>query len=172
MEWFESQCQERLPEEAAKGISIKWDHQALFQVTAVAIPARGLWAARFVTPIEPYAQRRVVPGRIWITEFSVKMWDDELRLAVRIQCASTSHCLNIPFQRDCPEVVRTIASTCQLEEALVISKEPWRLEDEDDLEELFDAVVDRQRMMPIWLITQPGRTIPYIMSGSSLAEKG
>ena len=78
-------------------------------------------------------------------------------LGVRNLCTSGPNVVDeVPIST--PNFIRFFAKRIGLLDADVeIAQEPWRIQDEDDLRDLYELVASPERFLPIVLVTEPYR---------------
>lgn len=152
--WFAQKFPDELPEEAGQLKSFEIDQFGQQVIQCVSLPQRRLWSARLVQPDAPYNDRPAVAGRSWITEVVLSHGNEGTHFGVRVQCVSTSYSAeSIAFTR--PRVVVDMARTVGLMERLPITGEPWILCSEEDVDQLYRAVTDPDRQLPVVVLTAP-----------------
>lgn len=123
-----------------------------------------------------------IAGKMWITEASLYVENDKLQLGVK-------NSFNIMAQTEidyknysCPQFVRTIANTVQLMDAGERIGSVHEINDEPDLESLYNLVLNKKRSFPViviseaskggleylYVIEEPGA---YFLDGSKLSEE-
>lgn len=142
----------------------------------VSIPPECLWSLRLVQPDAPFRDRPPVPGRTWTTEIAIARYGSDLRLGVRVICASLPYGRNeITFSR--PRVVLDLAGKFDLRDHRQIDGKPWRLQDSDDLFKLQELLIHWRRGLPVYLLTEPDprrlgvSTRPFLLDEDYLARK-
>jgi hypothetical protein len=96
-------------------------------VHVVSLPKEGVWSLRLVHPDAPFKGRPAVPGRTWTTEIAIARYGANLRLGLRVICAS------LPYGRDeitmtRPGVVVSLSRRFALCDFPPVSGEPRRLD--------------------------------------------
>lgn len=100
---------------------------------------------------------RGLRDRYWTTEVCVVEAADGAMLGVRNLCTSGPNVVDeVPIST--PNFIRFFAKRIGLLDADVeIAQEPWRIQDEDDLRDLYELVASPERFLPIVLVTEPYR---------------
>ena len=148
LQWASEQV--GLPNIAAASVSEPFDAPDMPGVKfGVAVSRDGAtWVARMERP------DREVPQRTWMTEASVVTLADSALFAVRNTCSAPAGPSAVP--RSVPNFVKKIAKLVGLYDAdEVIDDIEWTIEDEEDLQDLYDLVTSSDRFLPVVLVTHP-----------------
>jgi hypothetical protein len=100
---------------------------------------------------------REIRDRYWTTEVCVVEDTDFALLGVRNVCTSGADVVDeVPVST--PNFVKFFAKRIGLLDAdTEISADVWRIQDEQDLDDLYDLVVSPERFLPVILVTEPYR---------------
>ena len=155
LDWLQSKFPAAIPDAARDGKSFgKEEHGQTLH--GVSISEDGLWSVRLLQPDapSPYGDREAVAGRTWTTELSLARDGDGIRVAVRVLCASLPF-TQAPIVLTRPRVVLDLANSVGLCDVRPVVSTPWRLEQEDDLTEFHDFLVNPDRTLPVFMLTEP-----------------
>jgi hypothetical protein len=96
-----------------------------------------------------------------------------LHVGIRLMCASLPLATApIPFSR--PRVVLDLATAFTLMDACPIQPQALAIETPEDLDALYELVTDKERQLPVYLLTQPAaqpKQLPYLLDEGALAKK-
>jgi hypothetical protein len=154
--WVRDRVPERLPQAAWDGQSFRmeWPGQ---KVEVIAIPERGVWSFRLEHPDMPFGNRPAVPGRTWTTDITFTKREQGLSVGVRSFCASLPYGdAEVVFTR--PRVVVELAQRLGLTDQRNLSREPWLLATEQDLNEFKAFLTNASRLLPVVVLSQPDKT--------------
>lgn len=151
--WAEKKLPQPLPAPARQLECFDMDLHGQQQANGIAIPEDGLWCFRLVQPDAPFMEREAVPGRTWTTDISLQKWNDRVRLGVNVLCVSTEYAQGpIPLMR--PHFLLDLSERYDLHETLPMDGKPWMLENEEELQLLYDRLLSSGRSFPIIVLTQ------------------
>ncbi len=177
LDWLASKFPAALPAAAKAGKSFNADeHGQTLQV--VSIPEVGLWSARLMQPDapSPYGDRDAVAGRTWTTELSLAADGAQVRVGIRVLCASLPF-TQAPIKLTRPRVVVDLANRFKMRDVKPIAAEPLYLKQEDELPRLLALLTNPARSLPVFLLTQPdphrlGLNVkPFLLDEVQLARR-
>lgn len=151
--WLKQKFPRRLPARADRGESIELD-SGNHRLEVIGIPEAGLWCARLMQPDTAFKGKPGVAGRSWITDVSIQRRDKEVAVGVRVQCASTPDSVE-SFQYTRPRIVPDWGKGIGLRTSRPLRDEPWTIDGAGDLERLQELIADRDRELPVVVLTQP-----------------
>lgn len=98
-----------------------------------------------------------IPGRSWTTEICIVEGETRALLGVRNLCTSGPNVTeDVPIST--PRFVRFFARRIGLLDADVeLGQDPWHVQDEQDLQDLYDLITSSDRFLPVILATEPYR---------------
>jgi hypothetical protein len=155
LRWVAQKYPETLPAAAARAESFLSEVPGQ-KLEGVALPQDGLWTLRLEQPDVRFADRDAIAGRIWVTDLSARAGDDAVEVAVRVQCASLPDCA-APIVLTRPRVVKDWARSLDLRAGVRLTESPWRLANLVDLDTLRALLTNRDRDLPVVVLTQPDR---------------
>jgi hypothetical protein len=156
MDWLDAKFPQTLPKQARELESFDLDHHGQQQISGVSLPEDGLWSVRLIQPDAPYMNRLAVAGRTWTTEIALRKSAQNVRMAVRVLCASAPYAIE-PITLTRPRIVIDLAQKFGLRELRPLDGQPWMLSTDEDIQSLFDLLTNDKRTLPIILLTQPDR---------------
>jgi hypothetical protein len=174
--WVKDRSPERLPQAAWDGESfrVEWPGQ---KVEAIAIPDLGTWSFRLEHPDMPYGDRPAVPGRTWTTDIAFANGEQGISVGVRSFCASLPYSGDAEVTMTRPRIVLELAARHGLHDQRTLSREPWLLANEQDLQALEGLLLDPHRHLPVVVLTQPDKTrftvdvSDYVLDPRELANR-
>jgi len=173
--WAAQKFPEPLPDNARDGAPFSLETGGQ-QLEAVAPHDAAFWAMRLKQPDAPFSDHRAVPGRTWISEVSLADRGDRTDIAVRVTCASLDYA-TAPIHLTRPRAVVDIAARFHVEQVRRLTPEPWFIESDADIEELFDLVTNDARRLPVFVLseTDPAHTtVPldrFVLDPGRLAKR-
>ncbi len=176
MDWLDAKFPQTLPRQARNMESFDLDHHGQQQLSGISLPDNGLWSVRLVQPDAPYKDRPAVAGRTWTTELALHRTHANIRIGVRVLCASAPYAVE-PITLTRPRVVIDISQKFGLSEIRPLDGQPWILECENDLCKLYDLLVRKERTLPVILLTQPDdyqwqvKVSDYLLDETLLARR-
>lgn len=173
--WVKDKISSWLPKEAWDGKSFRIEVPGS-SVEAVNISEDGIWSFRFEHPDLPFDGRPAVAGRTWTTDVALKRECDQILVGVRSFCASQPFATeDVALTR--PRVVLDFAKRYGLWDQRQLSRTPWQLSTENDLELLEAFLTNVDRRLPVVMLTQPDQqrlgiqTSPYVLDPHELSKK-
>ncbi len=176
MNWLEAKFPQSLPASARNLESFDLDHYGQQQLSGVSLADDGLWSTRLVQPDAPYKGRPAVAGRTWTTEIAQCRTNAGIRLCIRVQCASAPYAVD-PITLTRPRVVIDVAKKFALREIRPLDGRPWVLATGEDICTLYNLLIDKERTLPVILLTQPDesqwpvKVSPYLLDEDLLARR-
>jgi hypothetical protein len=127
-------------------------------------------------PDTAHGDQEAIAGRMWTTELALRREDSGThQFGVRVSCTSPPDCdAEIKLTR--PNIVRYLADTFSLVGVRQVCDKPWYLNTDDDLREFYQLITNRQRVLPVYLLTEadvkrlPGKVRPYVLDEHKLAR--
>ena len=174
--WLKDRVPDRLPQSAWDGDSfrLEWPGQ---KVEAISIPECGTWSLRLEHPDLPFADRTAVPGRTWTTEIGFAQCGGTLQVGIRLFCASLPYSSDEGIAMTRPRVVLELAQRLGMQDQRPLSRQPWHLVIDDDVVRLFDLISNKDRRLPVVVLTQPDRSrlllsvSDYVLNPAELANR-
>jgi hypothetical protein len=174
--WVKDRVPERLPQSAWEGESFRqeWPGQ---KVEAIAVPELGTWSFRLEHPDMPYGDRQPVAGRTWTTDIAFAKGNRGVLTGIRSFCASLPYGGQAEIALTRPRIVLELATRHGLQDQRTLSRNPWLLATEQDLESLKALLVDPQRRLPVVVLTQPDKSrfqitvADYVLDPCDLANR-
>lgn len=174
--WVKDRLPERLPQTAWDGESfrVEWPGQ---KVEAISIPELGSWAFRLEHPDMPHGDRPAVPGRTWTTDVALIKSEQGIDVGVRSFCASLPYSGDAEVALTRPRIVLELAKRQSLQDQRTLSREPWLLATEQDLQTLEVLLTNPNRRLPVVVLTQPDKSrlgvfvSDYVLDTRELANR-
>ena len=174
--WVKDRLPDRLPQAAWDGESfrVEWPGQ---KVEAIELPELESWAFRFEHPDMPYGDRSAVPGRTWTTDVAFIKSNQCIDVGVRSFCASLPYSGDAEVALTRPRIVLELATRYGLHDQRTLSRKPWLLTTEQDLQTLKDLLTNPQRRLPVVVLTQPDKNrldvhvSDYLLNPCELANR-
>jgi hypothetical protein len=175
LKWLKPRLPGRLPDEATRGASFEFEMPG-FRVEAVSMAESRDWTLRFEHVDRPFPNEPVVSGQVWFTDVAISVNSTGLHAAVRTQVA-TSKGTDERVELTRPRVVVDLIEGLELRDVRRLRAEPWILGHEDDVLELVELLCDRERRLPVIVLTQPDQerlgltTHPFLLDPDRLARE-
>ena len=118
------------------------------------VQERGLWTARLEQPDTPFRGRRAMPGRNWVTDISLSLEGDRLKVVVYVICATVGVVDASPPFLTRPRVAVELAQKLHLAEERELSDRPWHLQNEQELGQLRELLGSHSRTIPVFVISE------------------
>jgi hypothetical protein len=141
----------------------------------VAIPELGTWSLRFEQPDAPFQDRAAVAGRVWTTDVALVRRDTSVGVGCRVNCASLPYC-DEPITLTRPRVIVDMAQRLGMSSLRQLERFPWTINSDDDLDALFNLIIEPLRGLPVVVLTQPDKRqvgVPvadYVLDAEELAR--
>ena len=152
--WAQRRAGGRLPQEAWEGTSFEYlaGGRTTMGVCLTTAETADIWALRADDP------DKAVPGRVWTTEVSIGHEPHAApRLSVRLMVGTPEERLDI--EPHAPGFVHQIATNCGLWAGRYrLRSEPFLIASEDDVSQLIDMLIDRNRLLPIYVASGDERS--------------
>lgn len=143
---------------------------------AIAVPEDGLWTARLTQPDAPYPGQAAVAGRTWTTDVAFRRDAAHVGVGVRVTCAS------LPYAREeirltRPRLVVDLLNRFSVSDGLRLTTKPREVAARDDVQELRSFLLNSERRLPVYVLTQPDphrlglETEPYLLDAEELARR-
>jgi len=117
--------------------------------------ADGLWTARVEHPDLGHGDAvPPIAGRTWVTDISLHLVGADVRVGMRVACASLPGAGDPPGS-DRPTLVRQWAQRLGLRDVRPLTATPWRVEFPGDMEAMRDLVENPARELPVVVLTRP-----------------
>lgn len=173
--WLRDRCPYELPQQAWDGEDFECEVPG-YRAECVTVPSEGLWTLRFTHPDTPHGDQEAVAGRMWTTELALGREDAGThQFGVRVFCTSPPDCdAEIKLTR--PNIVRYLADTFLLSAVRRLDDKPWYLNTDGDLREFYQFITNRQRVLPVYLLTEAdgkkplGKVRRYVLDERKLAR--
>ncbi|WP_295690932.1 hypothetical protein [uncultured Oscillibacter sp.] len=132
---------------------------------------KNTWALSFIHPDD------VVATRLWETQVVICLQNNKVKLFTE-----NSFSVSVTAEDPTPTVpgfVRAIVEQIGLVETCPLSLTPWTIEDEDDVEKLYEVITNHDRQLPVIVLSSPdyhkwpitGYAPEYMISGAEVARK-
>ncbi|GIW81686.1 MAG: hypothetical protein KatS3mg105_3493 [Gemmatales bacterium] len=173
--WLKYRVPSALPQDAWDGNSfrLEWPGQ---KAEAISIPEEGIWCVRLEHPDTPHGNRAAVAGRTWTNDIGFAKRGNGVEVGIRTYCASLPYGdADVVMTR--PRVVVELAGRVGLADVRALSREPWMLQTDNDIEELYALLCNPVRRLPVVMLTQPdrqqlrGNVAPFVLQPRDLAKR-
>lgn len=175
LQWLSSKYDPKLPPQAANGDSFDSEEHGQ-SLHAISVPELSLWSSRLAQPDAPFPGRTAVPGRHWTTEIALVEAANHVRVGIRVLCASLAYS-DAPILLTRPRIVRDLSDRFDLRDIRRVDTRPWHLRTEADLDAFHELLLNRDRTLPVYLLTQPDRNrlrlnvSEFLLDADNLAKR-
>jgi hypothetical protein len=150
-EWINLKFVASTPDRKQFSEGIEFDKFILPSLYCAAIPSEGQWCCRLVHADETNERRSAIPGLTWTSDIALHCNKDKIHFAIRILATATNNTEQIIGIR--PRLIADIVRQFQMVETLPIGQKGWKeIDNSDDIEQLYKAVISENRCLPIVLI--------------------
>lgn len=125
---------------------------------------QNIWALRFKQP------DTTVPARTWTTQVAIQQLEDEVIFETINMCAFPSNCEE-PIPYKIPAFIKSINGRLGIKAPIKISNRPFEIKDENDIDVLYNLLLDRNRVLPVILLTQDNAFRNYSINQNELAKR-
>ena len=125
----------------------------------------------------PFSGQQAIPGRTWTTDIGFTRGTDEIAVGIRTFCASLPYSSDEPIAMTRPRIVLELAKRFRMRDQRMLSRDAWKLNSDNDLLCLSELLVNKNRKLPVVLLTQPDKSkmhvqvSDYMLDPSNLANR-
>ncbi len=175
MQWLQDMFHGSFPRDAWSGVNFAVDEPGR-KAECIAVPELNLWTVRVeLSEATSVSQEQGKEGTR-TTDISFARRDAGVAFGIRVQ-GGAANASEEGMRLARPRVVADISHQFTLKECRAISDEPWLVETEEELDILYDLLMNPRRTLPVVDLTQPDKrkwTVPvsdYVLDPQLTAEQ-